>query len=117
MSLREYSALMKEAGMAPPSISKGGLSSSDGEPVTHVEVKLVHTFRLDEKWETFCANVTAKTLQLSEALLEPCKVLIYAAAASLVLAATARIIEAMTTTRSTTSADVGDDDREKRSTN
>ncbi|KAL7556184.1 hypothetical protein ACA910_000947 [Epithemia clementina (nom. ined.)] len=103
MSLREYSALMREAGMTPPTTT----TTPGGEDVTHVEVKLVHTFRLDEKWEKFCANVTTKTLDLSTSLLEPIKVLIYAAAASLLLVATAKLIQSISSSSTTTKGSDG----------
>mmetsp|Transcript_9098 Transcript_9098/g.12090 ORF Transcript_9098/g.12090 Transcript_9098/m.12090 type:complete len:94 (-) Transcript_9098:217-498(-) len=81
-----HSSFMKqEVGLTPPT---GGGS----DPATRVEVKLVHTFRLEEKWEKLCANVTAKIL---EAMLEPAKVLVYSLAASMILLATAKVIQAI----------------------
>ena len=90
MSLGEYSALIREAGMGPPTAK-----AFTDDAVTHVEVKLVHIFRLDEKWEKFCANVTTRTLDLSLAMMHPIKVLIYTTAASLILYASAQLIRAI----------------------
>lgn len=81
---------MKEAGLTPPTTATG-----TGDHVTQVEVKLVHIFRLDGKWEKFCANVTAKTLDVTAGLLKPIQILIYAAAASLLLVASAKLLQAI----------------------
>mmetsp|Transcript_22540 Transcript_22540/g.49145 ORF Transcript_22540/g.49145 Transcript_22540/m.49145 type:complete len:96 (+) Transcript_22540:488-775(+) len=85
MSLREYSSLMKEAGLSDATI----------EGVTRVQ--LTHTHRLDEKWERIAANAAAETLRMLSELVDPAKVLLYSMAASFLLLATAKVIRTLKT--------------------
>jgi hypothetical protein len=111
--MNEYQQLLKEMGMLPSSsTTKGGsgsltaptsttkttsaLATPPSSPSAATEaMQMQVTLRLEERWERVAANVAVKLLDLGRELVECAKIVAYAAAATLVLYGTAKVIRAL----------------------
>jgi hypothetical protein len=117
LPMNEYQELLKEMGMLPSlssSSKSGGGSSTPPTSQTTASTRtqpsalatppsttasdamqMQVTLRLEERWERVAANVAVKLLDLGRELVDCAKIVAYAAAATLVLYGTAKVIRAL----------------------